>query len=288
MVRRRVTLPGCDKNMPGCVIGMARVDRPSLMIYGGTIRPGSFNGKPVDVVSAFQSYGELLAGKLSETDRAALLRAACPGAGACGGMYTANTMATAIEALGMSLPGSSSAPATAPEKIAECRAAGAAVRRLLELDLKPSQIMTRAAFENAMAVVVAIGGSTNAVLHLIAMARAVSVDLSIDDFQATSDRVPLLGDFKPSGRYVMEDLHQIGGTPAVLRLLLARGLLHGDCITVTGTHPGGEPRQRAGPQCGAGSDPLVRRSGKPARAHPHPARQPRARGRGGEDHRQGG
>jgi dihydroxy-acid dehydratase len=229
-----VTIPGCDKNMPGCVMAMARVDRPSLMIYGGTIRPGSFDGKPVDVVSAFQSYGELLAGKLSETDRAALLRAACPGAGACGGMYTANTMAAAIEALGMSLPGSSSAPATSPEKIAECRAAGAAVRRLLELDLKPSRIMTRAAFENAMAVVVAIGGSTNAVLHLIAMARAVGVDLSIDDFQATSDRVPLLGDFKPSGRYVMEDLHQIGGTPAVLRLLLARGLLHGDCITVTG------------------------------------------------------
>jgi dihydroxy-acid dehydratase len=229
-----VTLPGCDKNMPGCVIGMARVDRPSLMIYGGTIRPGSFEGRPVDVVSAFQSYGELLAGKLSEADRAALLRAACPGAGACGGMYTANTMATAIEALGMSLPGSSSAPATSPEKIAECRAAGAAVRNLLELDLKPSRIMTRAAFENAMAAVVAVGGSTNAVLHLIAMARAVSVDLSIDDFQATIDRVPLLGDFKPRGRFVMEDLHAIGGTPAVLRLLLDRGLLHGDCITVTG------------------------------------------------------
>jgi dihydroxy-acid dehydratase len=204
------------------------------MIYGGTIRPGSFAGRPVDVVSAFQSYGELLAGKLSEADRAALLRAACPGAGACGGMYTANTMAAAIEALGMSLPGSSSAPATSPEKIAECRGAGAAVRNLLELELKPSRIMTRAAFENAMAVVVAIGGSTNAVLHLIAMARAVSVDLSIDDFQATSDRVPLLGDFKPSGRFVMEDLHAVGGTPAVLRLLLDRGLLHGDCITVTG------------------------------------------------------
>jgi dihydroxy-acid dehydratase len=204
------------------------------MIYGGTIRPGSFLGRPVDVVSAFQSYGELLAGKLSEDDRAALLRAACPGAGACGGMYTANTMATAIEALGMSLPGSSSAPATSAEKIAECRAAGAAVRNLLECDLKPSRIMTREAFENAMAAVVAVGGSTNAVLHLIAMARAVSVDLSIDDFQATSDRVPLLGDFKPSGRFVMEDLHGIGGTPAVLRLLLDRGLLHGDCITVTG------------------------------------------------------
>jgi dihydroxy-acid dehydratase len=229
-----VTLPGCDKNMPGCVIGMARVDRPALMIYGGSIRPGSYDGKPVDVVSAFQSYGELLAGKLSETERAALLRAACPGAGACGGMYTANTMAAAIEALGMSLPGSSSAPATSPEKVAECRAAGAAVRNLLELDLKPSRIMTRAAFENAMTAVVAMGGSTNAVLHLIAMARAVSVDLTIDDFQATSDRVPLLGDFKPSGRYVMEDLHTIGGTPAVLRMLLERGLLDGDCITVTG------------------------------------------------------
>ncbi|HVR30676.1 MAG TPA: dihydroxy-acid dehydratase, partial [Thermoanaerobaculia bacterium] len=229
-----VSLPGCDKNMPGCVIGMARIDRPSLMIYGGTIRPGTFGGQPVDVVSAFQSYGELLAGKLSEADRAALLRSACPGAGACGGMYTANTMAAAIEALGMSLPGSSSTPATAPEKIAECRAAGAAVRRLLELDLKPSDIMTRPAFENAIAVVVAIGGSTNAVLHLIAMARAVGVELSIDDFQAASDRVPLLGDFKPSGRFVMEDLHRVGGTPAVLKLLYERGLLHGDCVTVTG------------------------------------------------------
>jgi dihydroxy-acid dehydratase len=229
-----VSLPGCDKNMPGCVIAMGRVNRPSLMVYGGTIRPGTFDGKPVDVVSAFQSYGELLAGKLSEADRAELLRNACPGAGACGGMYTANTMASAIEALGMSLPGSSSAPATSPEKVAECRAAGAAVRRLLELDLKPRDIMTRPAFENAMAAVVAMGGSTNAVLHLIAMARAVGVELSIDDFQATSDRVPLLGDFKPSGRFVMEDLHRIGGTPAVLRMLLDRGVLHGDCLTVTG------------------------------------------------------
>jgi dihydroxy-acid dehydratase len=229
-----VSLPGCDKNMPGCVIGMARVNRPALMVYGGSIRPGSFDGKPIDVVSAFQSYGELLAGKLSEADRAALLRNACPGAGACGGMYTANTMATAIEALGMSLPGSSSHPATSPEKIAECRAAGAAVRRLLELDLKPADIMTRPAFENAIAAVVAVGGSTNAVLHLIAMARAVGVELSIDDFQAASDRVPLLGDFKPSGRYVMEDLYHVGGTPAVLKLLYERGLLHGDCVTVTG------------------------------------------------------
>jgi len=229
-----VSLPGCDKNMPGCVIGMARVNRPSLMIYGGSIRPGTFDGKPVDVVSAFQSYGELLAGTLSETDREALLRSACPGAGACGGMYTANTMAAAIEALGMSLPGSSSTPATAPEKVAECRAAGAAVLRLLEMDLKPSDIMTRPAFDNAIATVVAIGGSTNAVLHLIAMARAVGVELGIDDFQAASDRVPLLGDFKPSGRFVMEDLHRVGGTPALLRMLLERGLLDGGCVTVTG------------------------------------------------------
>jgi dihydroxy-acid dehydratase len=229
-----VSLPGCDKNMPGCVIGMARVDRPSLMIYGGTIRPGTFEGKPVDVVSAFQSYGELLAGTLSDADREELLQRACPGAGACGGMYTANTMAAAIEALGMSLPGSSSTPATAPEKLLECRAAGAAVRRLLEMNLKPSDIMTRPAFENAIATVVAIGGSTNAVLHLVAMARAVGVELSIDDFQAASDKVPLLGDFKPSGRYVMEDLHRVGGTPAVLRLLLDKGLLDGDCVTVTG------------------------------------------------------
>ncbi len=229
-----ITVPGCDKNMPGCIMGMARVNRPSLMVYGGTIKPGSWAGGPLDVVSAFQSYGEAIAGTLSEDERQTIVRNACPGPGACGGMYTANTMACAIEALGMSLPASSSIPATDPAKLEECRQAGAAVRKLLELDLKPRDIMTRAAFENAMTVVVALGGSTNAVLHLIAMARAVSVDLGIDDFQAVSDRVPILADLKPSGRYVMEDLHNIGGTPAVLAELLEHGLLDGDCRTVTG------------------------------------------------------
>jgi dihydroxy-acid dehydratase len=229
-----ISLPGCDKNMPGCVMAMGRLDRPSLMIYGGTISPGSFAGDPIDVISAFQSYGELLAGTLSEEDRDTILRGACPGPGACGGMYTANTMASAIEALGMSLPYSSSNPATSPEKVAECLAAGRAIERLLELDLKPSDIMTRAAFENALVTTVAIGGSTNAVLHLIAIARSVGVELGLDDFRAVSARVPLLGDFKPSGRYVMQDLHEVGGTPALLRLLLDEGLLDGSCRTVTG------------------------------------------------------
>jgi dihydroxy-acid dehydratase len=230
-----VSLPGCDKNMPGCLIAMGRVNRPSLMVYGGTIRPGrGRNEAPLDIISAFQSYGEYIAKRIDEETRAGIVRYACPGAGACGGMYTANTMASAIEALGMTLPYSSSTPAEDPKKLAECRAAGGAIRRLLELDLKPRAIMTRAAFENAMAIVSALGGSTNAVLHLIAMARAVGVALRIDDFQAVSDRVPLLADLKPSGRYVMEDVHRVGGTPAVLKLLLEHGAIRGDCITVTG------------------------------------------------------
>jgi len=230
-----VSLPGCDKNMPGCIMAMGRVNRPSLMVYGGTIRPGRGRGDcPLDIISAFQSYGEYIAGRLDDEERQDIVRNACPGAGACGGMYTANTMASAIEALGMSLPGSSSTPALDPEKLAECRRAGAAVRRLLELDLKPRDIMTREAFENAMVVTMALGGSTNAVLHLLAMARAVEVPLSIEDFQAVSDRTPFLADLKPSGRYVMEDLHHVGGTPAVLKLLLERGALYGDCMTVTG------------------------------------------------------
>jgi dihydroxy-acid dehydratase len=230
-----VALPGCDKNMPGCLIAMARVGRPALMVYGGTIRPGrSRKGEPLDVVSAFQCYGEFLAGRLSEADRVDVVRHACPAAGACGGMYTANTMASAIEALGMALPGSSSTPAEDPGKLDECFRAGAAIRGLLERDIRPADVMTRAAFGNAMAVVTALGGSTNAVLHLIAMARAVGVELTIDDFQRVSDRVPYLADLKPSGRYVMEDLHRVGGTPAVLRLLLARGALDGDCLTCTG------------------------------------------------------
>ncbi|HVN40187.1 MAG TPA: dihydroxy-acid dehydratase [Myxococcota bacterium] len=230
-----VSIPGCDKNMPGCLMAMGRVNRPSLMVYGGTIRAGrTRRGEPIDIVSAFQSYGEFLAQRIDESARFDIVRHACPGAGACGGMYTANTMASAIEALGMSLPYSSSTPATDPRKDDECFAAGAAIRRLLELDLKPRDIMTREAFENAMAIVMALGGSTNAVLHLIAMARAVDVPLTIDDFQRTSDAVPFLADLKPSGRYVMEDLHAVGGTPAVLKLLLEHRALHGDCITVTG------------------------------------------------------
>ncbi|NNF11263.1 MAG: dihydroxy-acid dehydratase [Acidimicrobiia bacterium] len=230
-----VSIPGCDKNMPGSLMAMGRVDRPSLMIYGGTIRAGfSPGGEALDIVSAFQAYGEQLADRITEEERFDIVRHACPGAGACGGMYTANTMASAIEALGMSLPYSSSTPATDPLKLDECHRAGQAIRHLLEENIRPSDIMTRAAFENAMAATMALGGSTNSVLHLIAMARSVGVDLTLDDFQAVSDRVPFLADLKPSGRYVMEDLHQVGGTPAVLKLLLEHGAIDGDCLTVTG------------------------------------------------------
>src|SRR3989338_1832735 len=230
-----ITIPGCDKNMPGCLIAMGRLNRPALMIYGGTIKPGhSKEGKVLDIISAFQSYGEFITGKLDETTRQDIVQHACPGACACGGMYTANTMASAIEALGMSLPYSSSTPAMDSGKAEECLKAGAAVRHLLENDIKPRDIMTRAAFENAMVIVIALGGSTNAVLHLIAMARAVGVMLTIDDFQKVSDRVPFLADLKPSGKYVMEDLHNVGGVPAVMKYLLEKRLLNGDCLTVTG------------------------------------------------------
>jgi dihydroxy-acid dehydratase len=229
-----ISIPGCDKNMPGCVMAMGRLNRPALMIYGGTIRPGHSNGQKLDIVSAFQSYGEFIAGKIDEAERHTIVRLSCPGAGACGGMYTANTMASAIEALGMSLPYSSSTPAEDPRKLEECVYAGAAIRKLLERDLKPRDIMTREAFENAMVLLTAIGGSTNAVLHLIAIAKSVHVPLSIDDFQTVSARVPLLADFKPSGAYVMEDLHAVGGIPAVMKLLLKEGLLNGACMTVTG------------------------------------------------------
>ena len=230
-----IALPGCDKNMPGCLIAMGRLNRPAIMVYGGTIKPGhGKKGDTLDIVSAFQSYGEFIAGKIDEPAREDIVEHACPGAGACGGMYTANTMASAIEALGMSLPYSSSIPAVEPGKREECLQAGAAMRQLLEKDIKPRDIMTRAAFENAMVMVMALGGSTNAVLHLIAMARAVGVQLTIDDFQKVSDRVPFLADLKPSGKYVMEDLHLVGGTPAVMKYLLEKDLLHGDCLTVTG------------------------------------------------------
>ena len=229
-----VTVPGCDKNMPGSVIAMARLNRPSLMVYGGTIRAGQALGKPRDIISAFQSYGEYLAGVITDEQRLDIVRHSCPGAGACGGMYTANTMAVAIEALGLSLPYSSSLPAEDPGKADECRRAGAATRLLLERDLKPLDILTPKAFENAIAMVMAVGGSTNAVLHLLAIAKTANVPLSLDDFQKGSDRMPLLADLKPSGRFVQEDLHAVGGTPALMKYLLDRGYLHGDCMTVTG------------------------------------------------------
>ena len=229
-----IALPGCDKNMPGCLMAMGRLNRPSLMIYGGTIRAGKWNGHSLDIVSAFQCYGQYIAGQIDEETRANIVRNSCPGAGACGGMYTANTMASAIEALGMSLPYSASIPAEDPAKIDECQRAAKAVRLLMERDIKPRDIMTRAAFENAMVVVVALGGSTNAVLHLIAMARSVGIDLTLADFQSVSDRIPFLADLKPSGKFVQEDLHSVGGTPAVMKYLLAEGMLDGSCMTVTG------------------------------------------------------
>ncbi len=229
-----ISVVGCDKNMPGSVIAMGRLNRPSIMVYGGTISPGHFHDKILDIVSSFEALGEYVAGKIDEKEMQGVLEHSCPGAGACGGMYTANTMASAIEALGMSLPYSSSYPATSPEKRDECKRAGAAIRNLLEKDIRPRDIMTRKAFENAMTIVMALGGSTNAVLHLIAMAKSVGVRLQLDDFQRISNRTPYIADLKPSGKYVMEDLCKIGGVPAVLKLLLKQGYLHGDCLTVTG------------------------------------------------------
>jgi dihydroxy-acid dehydratase len=229
-----ISIPGCDKNMPGCLIAMGRLNRPALMVYGGTIKPGYRNEQKIDIISAFQSYGEFIGGSIDDDARSEIVKKSCPGAGACGGMYTANTMASAIEALGMSLPYSSSTPAVDPKKLVECFNVGAAIKNLLLLDLKPRDIMTREAFENAMVIVTILGGSTNAVLHLLAMARAVEVDLTIDDFQAVTDRTPFLADLKPSGQYVMEDLHDIGGIPAVIKFLLENKLINGDCMTVTG------------------------------------------------------
>ena len=229
-----ISIPGCDKNMPGCLMAMARVNRPALMVYGGTIRPGFLGDQKLDVVSAFQSYGEYLAGTISDEARQEIVQHSCPGAGACGGMYTANTMSSAIEALGMSLPYSASTPAEDPLKLQECREAGRAIHRLMKEDIKPRDIMTPQAFRNALVVVMALGGSTNAVLHLIAMARTAGVDLTIDSFQKVSDTVPYIADLKPSGRYVMQDLHEIGGIPVVMRYLLQEGFLDGSCLTVTG------------------------------------------------------
>ncbi len=229
-----ITVPGCDKNMPGSLIAMGRLNRPSLMLYGGTIAAGHYKGQDLNIVSAFEALGQKIAGQLDEADFKGIVQHACPGAGACGGMYTANTMASAIEALGMSLPYSSSNPALSKEKQQECKDAGAAIRLLLEKDIKPKDIMTRKAFENAVAVIMVLGGSTNAVLHIIAMAKAVGVNFTQDDFQTISDKIPVLADFKPSGKYLMQDLHQYGGVPAVMKYMLAQGWLHGDCLTVTG------------------------------------------------------
>ena len=229
-----IAVPGCDKNMPGCLIAMGRLNRPSIMVYGGTIAPGHYKGQHLNIISAFEALGEKIAGKLSEEDFKGIIQNACPGAGACGGMYTANTMASAIEALGMSLPYSSSNPATSDAKQQECIEAGKAIRILLEKDIKPSDILSRKSFENAVTIVMVLGGSTNAVLHLLAMARSVGVELTQDDFQRISDRTPVLADFKPSGKYLMQDLHPYGGVPAVMKYLLKQGMLHGDCLTVTG------------------------------------------------------
>jgi dihydroxy-acid dehydratase len=229
-----IAIPGCDKNMPGSLIAMGRLNRPAIMVYGGTIAPGHYNGQDLNIVSAFEALGQKIAGNLSEADFKGIVQHACPGAGACGGMYTANTMASAIEALGMSLPFSSSNPALSAEKQKECQDAGAAIKLLLEKDIKPKDIMTRKAFENAITLIMILGGSTNAVLHMIAMAKSVDVPLTQDDIQAISDKTPVLADFKPSGKYLMQDLHQYGGVPAVMKYLLKNGFLHGDCLTVTG------------------------------------------------------
>ena len=229
-----IAVPGCDKNMPGSIIAMGRLNRPSIMIYGGTIAPGHYKGQDLNIVSAFEALGQKMAGQLDEADFKGIVKHACPGAGACGGMYTANTMASAIEALGMSLPYSSSNPALSKEKEQECKDAGKAIKLLLEKDIKPKDIMTRKAFENSVAVIMVLGGSTNAVLHMIAMAKSVGVVFTQDDFQIISDKIPVLADFKPSGKYLMQDLHQYGGVPAVMKYMLAQGWLHGDCLTVTG------------------------------------------------------
>lgn len=230
-----VAIPGCDKNMPGCLIAMGRLNRPAIMVYGGTIRAGCTEKFPqLDIVSAFQSYGESIYNRITEEERKEIVQNSCPGPGACGGMYTANTMAVAIEALGMSLPYSSSTPAEDPLKVAECKLVGDAVLNLLKKDIKPRDIMTKKAFENAITLVMALGGSTNAVLHLIAMARSVDVPIDLDDFQRISDKTPLLADLRPSGKYVMEDIQQYGGTPSVMRYLLDKKMLHGDCMTCTG------------------------------------------------------
>lgn len=229
-----IAVVGCDKNMPGALIAMGRLNRPAIMVYGGTIAGGNWKGQELNIISAFEALGQKIAGKISPEDFKGIVQNACPGAGACGGMYTANTMASAIEALGMALPYSSSNPALSREKSEECRQAGKAIHHLLANDIKPGDIMTKRSFENAITIVIALGGSTNAVLHLIAMARSSGISITQDDFQRISDKTPLIADLKPSGKYLMQELHRIGGVPAVMKYLLKKGFLHGDCLTVTG------------------------------------------------------
>lgn len=229
-----VAVVGCDKNMPGAMMAMGRLNRPAILVYGGTISPGHYKGKALDIVSAFEAFGQRIAGNMEEEDFRNIIQRACPGPGACGGMYTANTMASAIEALGMALPLNSSYPANVPEKVTDTMRVGAAIRKLMEKGIRPRDIMTREAFENALTVVTVLGGSTNAVLHMIAIAKSAGVPLTIDDFQRISDKTPFLADLKPSGRYVMEDLYNVGGVPAVMKMLLEAGYLHGHCLTVTG------------------------------------------------------
>ena len=229
-----IAIPGCDKNMPGALIAMGRVNRPALMVYGGTIHSGRWKGEHLNIVSAFEALGKKFKKAISDEDFKGVIKNSCPGPGACGGMYTANTMASAIEALGMSLPYSSSNPAVSQDKLKECEDAGKAIRILLEKDIKPKDIMTLKAFENAITIVAVLGGSTNAVMHLIAMAHSVDIEITLDDFQAISDKTPVLADLKPSGKFMVEDLHAVGGVPAVMKYLLKEGYIHGECLTVTG------------------------------------------------------
>lgn len=229
-----ITVVGCDKNMPGALMAMIRLNRPSILLYGGTIRSGNYCGKKLNIVSAFEALGEKFSGTISDEDYKGVIKNSCPGAGACGGMYTANTMSSAIEALGMSLPFSASNPAVSDDKHKETNAMAKSLRNLLEKDIKPLDILSKKSFENALTLITVLGGSTNAVMHLIAIAKAANVDLTLDDFQRISDRTPLLADLKPSGKYLMEDLHAVGGVPAVMKYLLEKGMIHGDCLTVTG------------------------------------------------------
>lgn len=229
-----VAVAGCDKNMPGAVMGMLRVNRPSIMVYGGTIRSGKYKGEKLNIVSAFEAYGKRIKNEINDEDYMGVIKNACPGAGACGGMYTANTMSSAIEAMGLSLPYSASNPANSEEKRKECEVAGEYIALLLEKDIKPSDIVTRKSLENAVRVVVALAGSTNAVLHLLAIAKTAGIEFTLEDFKKINAETPVLGDFKPSGKYMMEDLHEQGGLPAFMRYMLDKGLLHGDCMTVTG------------------------------------------------------